>query len=277
MSEWWNIPCRIVHERYLTFASPNGKPLAADVLRPETDEVLPGMVCIAGGGWKQCNKRNLEPLSVLMASWGYVTMNLSYRTAPEDRWPCCIQDVKTGVRWLRAHAEQYRLAPERIGAIGNSAGAHLAAMLAMTPGEEQFGGTEYLDQPSNVQAAVCMATPTDMVAIYERHAARGSDVALALIGGTPEELPEEYRTASPCSYVSLDSAPIFFIHGEEDPVVPIAPARELSERLRAVGVDAPFLVAPGYGHNAKDYLYRKDAESCAPQVRDFLAKYLGKS
>ena len=275
MNEWWNVPCRLTVDRYMVFASPDGGDLVADLLRPQTEELLAGMVVIAGGGWRTCNKRNLEPISTVLASWGYVTFNVSYRVVSQARWPACMQDVKTAVRWLRAHAAEYGLDPARIGAFGNSAGAHLAAMLAVTPADENFGGTEYPDQPSNVQAAVCMATPTDMAAQYELHE-NPQGPAAAMLGGTPQEAAEAYRAASPIHHVSADSAPIFFVHGEQDELVPIGPAREMSRRLRELGIDSPFDSSPEFGHSVKDYFYRKTGTSPAPRIRQFLARHLGK-
>ena len=274
MSDWWNVPCRIVLDRYLPFSAPGGKQLVADVLRLDTRRTLPGMVVLAGGGWRQCNKRSLELISAVLASWGYVTANVSYRVAPEDPWPCCMQDAKTAVRWLRAHADEYRLDPARIGALGDSAGAHLAAMLAVTAGDENFGGTEHADYPSDVQAAVCMATPADLAALHERHKEGG--VTVSLLGGTPDELPEPYRAASPIHHVSAGSAPIFFVHGEQDDLVPIAPARQMSRRLRELGVDSPFVAAPDFGHGVKDYVIRIYGYSPAPQIREFLERHVGR-
>ncbi len=283
MSEWWNVPCRLILDRYLVFASPGGEDLVADVLRPDGDETLPGMVVVAGGGWRQCNKRNLEQISIVLASWGYVTMNLSYRVAPSDPWPACMQDCKTAVRWLRAHAEDYGLNPTAIGALGNSAGGHLAAMLAVTPGAEHFGGTEHTDEPGDVQAAVCMAATTDMTAQYEFFEKTAADkpgrlaVTVDLLGGTPQQVPQAYWDASPISHVSAGSAPIYFIHGADDPIVPIEPVRLISGRLKDCGVDSPLEIIGGFGHGVmKECFYSREAISPAPRVREFLARHLSR-
>ncbi len=273
MSEWWNVPCRLAFDRYLVFSSPGGKDLVADVLRPDTDETLPGMIVVAGGGWRVCGKRNLEPFSVVLASWGYVTMNLTYRVAPEDQWPACMQDVKTGVRWLRANAEKYGLDPAHIGSFGNSAGAHLAAMLAVTPPDEHFGGTEYADQASNVQAAICISATVDMLA--QREFRKDVTVTVDLFGGTPEQLPEVYRQGSPITYVSSQSAPIFFVHGLEDPIVPLDPVREMSGKLREAGVDSPLVIVEGQSHGVmKQHLYVREGQSHTAEIREFLEKHL---
>jgi dipeptidyl aminopeptidase/acylaminoacyl peptidase len=112
-----------------------------------------------------------------------------------------------------------------------------------------------------------------MAAVHELH--KEDKVTVNLLGGTPEESPEVYRVASPMTYVSADSAPIFFIHGEEDTVVPIAPARKMSGRLRELGVDSPFLGIPGISHGVRLYVMGAGKDSPFPQILDFLATHLG--
>jgi len=230
------------------------------------------MIAIVGGGWRRCLKSNFESIAVTVAGWGYVTANVSYRVAPAHRWPACAQDVKTALRWLRAHAGLYGLEPDRIGAIGSSAGGHLAAMLAVVPPEETFGGKLYTDQPGGIRAAVCICAPADMTETYQWHKEDG--VTVDLLGGTPQELPELYRAASPLSHVSAASAPVLFIHGERDQTVPIEPSRRMSEKLRALGVDSPFVSLPGVGHGARLYVMQGGEGSPLPRVRSFLARHL---
>jgi acetyl esterase/lipase len=273
MTEWWKKPARLLVEKNIPFCTAGGEELLLDVFRPDTDEVRPGMVGIVGGGWRNCNKAGFEMLCSVLASHGYVTANLSYRIAPKHPWPACMQDVKTGVRWFRAHAEQYGLDPTRVGALGSSAGGHLATMLAVTPSDAHFGGEDYPDQPTDIQAAVCMCAPTDMVALYEYHKEDG--VLTGIAGGTPDEVPEVYREASPATYISPDVAPCMFIHGDVDKTVPFEPTRRMSERLRECGVDSPFLALPGVGHGARLYVSAAASTSPMPQIIEFLAKHLG--
>jgi acetyl esterase/lipase len=95
----------------------------------------PALVIADGGGWSAGSKSTdvYQKMMVDYARQGYVTINVEYRLTGEAPFPACIEDVKAAVRWLRAHADEYNVDPDRIGAYGHSAGAHLALMLAMAP------------------------------------------------------------------------------------------------------------------------------------------------
>ncbi|HMB91443.1 MAG TPA: alpha/beta hydrolase [Rhodothermales bacterium] len=96
-------------------------------------ELRPALVIVHGGGWRGGSKSVdvYQKMMVDYAQQGYVTVNINYRLIDEAEFPACIEDVKTAVRWLRAHADEYQVDPDRIGAYGHSAGAQLAMMLAM--------------------------------------------------------------------------------------------------------------------------------------------------
>lgn len=98
-------------------------------------KLRPAIVIVHGGGWRAGSKSVdvYQKMMVEYAQKGYVTINVNYRLLDEAPFPACIEDVKTAVRWLRAHADEYQVDPDRIGAYGHSAGAHLALMLAMAP------------------------------------------------------------------------------------------------------------------------------------------------
>ncbi len=272
MTKWWEVPAKLSVDRNIVFSSPNGEDLLLDVFRPEGDEVLPGIVAIVGGGWRQCNKLGFDPIAMVLAAHNYVVASITYRVAPDHKWPACMRDVKTAVRWFRAHADTYHFDPARVGTIGSSAGGHLAAMLAVTPGNEHFGGEEYGEQSSAVQAAVCLCTPTDIVAVHELH--KEDKVTVNLLGGTPDEIPDVYRTASPINYVSLASPPCMFIHSPQDITVPIEPTRAMSEKLRKLGVDSPFIEIPEVGHGVRLRLMRAEDVSPFPQVLEFFDKHV---
>jgi acetyl esterase/lipase len=99
------------------------------------DEPRPAIVFVHGGGWRSGDKRkgNFLGPTLAFAAKGYVCITVNYRLLGDAPMPACIEDVKCAVRWLRAHAEEYNVNPERIGAYGNSAGAHLVAMLGVCP------------------------------------------------------------------------------------------------------------------------------------------------
>jgi acetyl esterase/lipase len=150
-----------------------------------------------------------------------VAVSLNYRLTDEAPFPACVEDVKCAVRWLRANAAKYNVDPQRIGAYGNSAGAHLVAILGPEAGLE--GDGPYQDQSSQVQAVCCSATPTDFTD-WGGKTFRGDDTFLA---GPAESKGERRKKASPITYVWADAPPFLVIHGTADNTVPLSQAEKL--------------------------------------------------
>ena len=150
-----------------------------------------------------------------------------------DQAPSCpLHDCKAAIRWLRAHAEEYGLDPERIGVWGSSAGGHLVALLGTTTEvaslEGDLGNPE---ESSEVQAVCAWMAPThilSMAALQPDMAAPGG-VLHKLLGGSPEERGELARLASPVHHVSGDEPPFFICHGDADKTVPYQQALTLYE------------------------------------------------
>lgn len=144
----------------------NGRLLSLDVLRPEGDSgvALPVVLWLHGGGWYSGNKRNAVDKHMLdfLVGSGFVVASAEYRLSDEAPFPAQIHDVKAAIRWLRARPDVLGINPERVGLAGFSAGAHLAALAATTPGvpelEGESGSPGY---STHVQAAIVMAAPTD--------------------------------------------------------------------------------------------------------------------
>jgi acetyl esterase/lipase len=170
-------------------------------------------------------------------------------------FPAQIEDCKAAVRWVRANAKTYNLDPDRIGAIGHSAGGHLASLLGTTAGVKEFETGDNLDFSSRVQAVCAMSGPTDFLQM-DAHALAGAmlkhDPANSpesrLIGGAIQQNKDKVARANPITYVSKDSPPFLLIHGEVDPVVPAHQAELLNEALKKAGVEVRHHVVKGGGH-----------------------------
>ncbi len=156
-------PAAIEVERGLVYGKGNGTELRLDLAHPGNGSgPFPALVCLHGGGWKQGNRADLEKTIEALAGHGYVAVTVSYRLSPQAKFPAQIEDCKAAVRWLRANAAKYHINPDRIGALGFSAGAHLACLLGTTDprdGLEGAGGNAA--QSSRVQAVVSFFGPTD--------------------------------------------------------------------------------------------------------------------
>jgi acetyl esterase/lipase len=236
-------------EHNIPFGKRGDSALRLDLAMPARGEgPFPAVVCIHGGGWTGGDRQQMAVTIAVLAARGYVAISPDYRLAPADRFPAQVEDCKAAVRWLRANAATYHVNPDRIGAMGLSAGAHLACLLGVTErgdGLEGSGGNP--EQSSRVQAVVSFFGPTDLRRRGFSKAAQDNHLA-PLVGGTLAAKPDEYRKASPVVYVHKDPPPFLFLHGADDPVVPADQSKDLAERLRKAGGKAAVVLFPGEGH-----------------------------
>jgi acetyl esterase/lipase len=233
------------HERWkLDLAMPKAK---AEAGRPR-----PAIVFVHGGGWRSGDKRSGYFLQGALeyAAKGYVTMTVNYRLTGTHPFPACVEDVRTAVRWLRENAAEYGVDPTRIGAYGNSAGAHLVLMLALAdkPDPVLDGDAPYRGQSSAVQAVCAAAPPTDFTRMVGANAGRYREKG-SLFYGPEETLAERVRQASPVTYARADAPPVLLIHGDADTTVRIEQSRVLEAALRQAGAkDVTLLTFAGVGH-----------------------------
>lgn len=227
--------------------------LLLDLYLPDTGSgPYPVIVWIHGGGWQGGGK---EPGQwAFLLNRGYAVASILYRLTDEAIFPAQIHDCKGAIRWIRAHAGEYRLDPLRIGAFGSSAGGHLVALLGTSGDvpelEGEIGGN--LGYSSRVQAVADWYGPANLPTMVEYpstidHGAANSPEA-KLIGGTIEDNPEKAWAASPVAYVSPDDPPFLIQHGTEDMTVPFHQSVELDSALGVAGVNALFRPVVGGGH-----------------------------
>lgn len=231
----------------ITYCTMDGIPLRLDLYFPGSmDAPAPIVVYVHGGGWTQGSKdRQLEIFyasSLLDA--GFVLASVDYRLAPQHKFPAMIEDVKCAIRFLRAHAAEYNIDPERIGAMGASAGGHLVSLLGVTDQSAGFDVGEYLDQSSRVQAVVDLFGPADLTVGYSSAYA---GMAQHVFGTTDPAHPI-FRAASPVTYITPDDPPFLILHGDRDQTVPLAQSQEFYDKLIAGGVEAQLIIVQGGGH-----------------------------
>ncbi|MCY2966890.1 MAG: SMP-30/gluconolactonase/LRE family protein [Planctomycetota bacterium] len=145
----------------LEYGTAGDEKLTLHLARPTTGAgPFPVVVFIHGGGWAGGNKDVHKNEIIEAAKRGYVSISVGYRLAPKHRFPAQVEDVKCAVRWLRAHAKELNIRADKIGAVGFSAGAHLAMMLGtMDKGDGLEGNGGWADQSSKVQAVVETCSP----------------------------------------------------------------------------------------------------------------------
>ena len=223
--------------------------LKLDLAMPkEGSGPFPAVVCVHGGGWKAGNRQSMEKTIETLAARGYVAVTVSYRLTPAARFPSQIEDCKAAVRWLRANAAKYHVNPERIGAVGFSAGGHLVCLLGTSDkndGLEGQGGNP--EQSSRVQAVVSFFGPTDFTTKTWSEDVE-KQFLIPFFGATLDENPAIYKKASSISYVTKDDPPFLFFHGTRDELVGLRHSQLLADKLKDVGVKAEVVVMEGEGH-----------------------------
>jgi acetyl esterase/lipase len=263
--------------RDVVYCTTNNIPLKMDIQFPFRDRgPWPVVIYVHGGGWISGSKLDhFGDLDVpALREAGYTAIAVSYRLAPQYPFPAMIQDVKCAVRYLRAHAAEYNLDPDRIAVRGASAGGHIAAMLGVTDRSSGWDVGEYLDQSSRVQAVIDMFGPTSLTD-------RSAENLLALAGtslfGDNSFSEHDLRLASPLSYVSADDPPMLILHGDSDAVVNLTQSKLFYRALVAAGVPAELVIVQNSGHEFEPVNGSPISPSRAEITQlmiDFLDRYL---
>jgi acetyl esterase/lipase len=208
--------------RDVPFARRDGRVLAMDIYRGSGfGGKRPGLVYIHGGAWVLGDKREQGlPLCNHLASLGWVCANANYRLSPGATYPDHVDDATSAVAWLREHADEYGVDPDFIAIAGNSAGAHIAAMTALTS--------------ASVQAVITFYGVYDLT---NRLGVHGSAFIERLIGPHVVKAffdaePEKFHAASPMDHVGRVSMPWLILQGDGDSLTPAPEAREFARRLR---------------------------------------------
>ena len=186
-----------------------------------------------GGGWISGSRKSANHAAVMLATQqGYAVINVGYRLATEAVWPAQLHDAKAAIRFIRANARKYRLNTQNIVVWGNSAGGHIASMLAATNGMKEMEDLSmgYEKYSSDVQGVVSFYGISDVTDLRNE----GLKYANALLGFNVQENADKARIASPIEYVSKDFPPIFILHGTNDQIVPFEQSVKFAEKINRV-------------------------------------------
>lgn len=257
-------------QQAVVYGKAEGVDLLLDLARPAAAaKACPALVFIHGGGWAAGSRAQYGGAIVEAARHGYVAATIDYRFAPAFRFPAQVEDAQCAVRYLRAHAAGLRLDPQRVGAVGDSAGGHLALLLGlMDPADGLAGSGGNPDQPGKVQVVVNFYGPTD----FTHPGALSGAAARVLVDflGTIDPTQAIARRASPIAYIDAKDAPVLTLHGEADSLVPAAQGRLLHEALRAAKVEEHLEIIPGAGHGFSGAA----GEHAWALAREFLDRHL---
>lgn len=253
------------------------------------DEVSTGrqpvIVWINGAGWRGADKNLMAAEMMFLAEHGYAVACIYYRSSAQGVWPAQLIDCKTAVRFLRAHADQYCLDPSRIAAIGRSAGGHLASWMAMNT--DGYDTAEWAGYSSHVQAAADMFGPTDISALtettlqliqnpeYRWHALPDTHEGALLDlrdNMSREEIFRRCAAASPINAINAGICPMIILHGDQDPLIPLAVSESFYNKLTEAGFEkqTEFYILKNGGHGTREFFQA----STKKIIADFFDRYL---
>jgi acetyl esterase/lipase len=255
----------------LRYGEVDGYPLLLDAYLPAEDGVHPAVINIHGGGWRNGDKGGgfRAVRGDMMIPAGVAVLDLAYRLSGVAPYPAAVDDCLAAIRWIREHADELGVDPDRLAVWGGSAGGHLALMMGFRePGPDDLdAGGERLD--NFVRCVVARNPPTDLAG-DDMH---GERALVAFMDGPREEQAQRYAEASPITHLSSDDPPVFVMHGTEDRTVPYTQALTLQERMGAVGVPLTLLTFEGAGHGLRN-ADRAEMETAMQQAVQFVLDHL---
>ena len=248
-SSFPGLPGDVAFQADVIYGTGGSEDLKLNLAWPKTvkdGQRLPCVLVIHGGAWRGGDRAVHNDLVRQFAQHGYVAATVGYRLAPRHPFPAQVEDVKCAVRYLRAHADEHRIDPERFGAVGFSAGAHLSMLLCVMDEDDGLEGSGgWADQSSQVQAAVAIAGPTDLTRDLPD---ASDDLVRDFIGGALEEKRKIWMQASPITYVTEGDGPMLLFQGTADPLVPTEQAWLMAQAMANADVDGRVEILLGEGH-----------------------------
>ncbi|MDR1192738.1 MAG: alpha/beta hydrolase [Peptococcaceae bacterium] len=262
----------IVYGNYFNDWMQENIPLKLCLLRPFLDpfqwEKLPLLIWVGGGAYRNSAPLLYAPKLTRFALSGYVVASVQYRVSSEGLFPAQIQDVKQSIRFLRQHAGQYGIDPERVAIGGDSAGGHLATLAGLGAGVKAFESDEWPDADDSVKAVINWYGGGDLEPRL-REGMTPEEKTLPftlLLGGDIEEKTELARLASPSNYITAGAPPFLIMHGSEDTLVPLDRGEALYDRLIGAGARAELYILDGAGHGT--------AEFAQPEIQEIMLGFL---
>lgn len=249
----------IAFEPDIVFAEHDGATLLGDLYRPRGSSAAPVLVAVHGGGFQAGDRKFYRHWGPFLARHGYAVFAIEYRLMKPGvaTFPQAVCDCRAAVQFVRANAADMSLDPDRIGMIGDSAGAHLSALVALAGEEELFAnqcrGDPHAAVSTTVKAVVGFYGVYDMAAQWEHdQLARPRDqITEKFLGGPPMASRRRYFDASPLSYATIDkNSPRFLlVWGREDDIVdPATQSERFLSALKQAGFFVRTIVVPGAGH-----------------------------
>jgi acetyl esterase/lipase len=248
-----------------------GTALTMDVFTPKKDANGAAVVYMVSGGWFSGHQAVNPATYQEFLKRGYTVFAVVHGSQPKFTIPEVVEDVNRAVRFIRYHAKDYKIDPDRLGVTGGSAGGHLSLMLGTAGDKGDPMSKDPVDQTSSrVQAVACFFPPTDFLNWGQEGNALTKDTIrdpfkpafdfhepdpkthLFLPVTDEKKVHDILKKISPITHVSSDDPPMLIIHGDKDDLVPVQQAEVFVAKLKEAGVPAKLIVKEGAGHGWKD-------------------------
>ncbi|MCX6906747.1 MAG: alpha/beta hydrolase [Verrucomicrobia bacterium] len=246
----------------IEFAKAGGTNLTLDAFVPEGSGPFPTCILVHGGGFTKGDKTSfIKPLFEPLSKAGFAWFSINYRLAPQHRYPANIEDVESAIRWVKAHAAEYKADPKRIALIGESAGGHLVSLAGVRAKAD-----------TRVAAVVPIYAPHDLE-LRVRQSKTIPAWVEALFGLTElnDAAWKVLREASPMTRVRKGMPPFLLIHGTKDDKVPFEQSLKFQEKMKAAGNVCDLIVVEGGIHGMGGW------EKIDPSYKEKLVAWLHKT
>ena len=267
-------PAAVRVQNDIEYARVGERVLALDLYSPDAKDPAPVIVWIHGGAWRSGSKDDVP-----VKRWidhGFAIASVDYRLSPEAPFPAQVHDIKSAIRFLQAHAKDLRIDPDRIVIAGSSAGAHLAALVGVSNGVPELEGSvgTPATKPAQVRAIVSFFGASNLQTILSQSTEHGLSVRVPalqlLLGGSPDEKAELAKLASPVAHVDDQDPPLWLIHGDADPQMPIEQSKELEAKYRSANRPVRFDVIAGGKHGGKEFFENARLDRIATELKKSL-------
>lgn len=254
-------------DKDIEYAQVAGESLRLDLYRPESSTNAPLLVWLHGGAWENGSKEQM-PLTALVDR-GYAIASVEFRPASRAPFPGQIHEIKAAIRFLRSAAERYGYDASRIAVMGASSGGHLAAVVGTSNGRAELEGAlgEHAGESSAVQAIVSYFGASNLTTILAQSTPFGLRIRepalVRLLGAAPSENEALAKLASPVFQLDADDPPLYLLHGDQDPQMPINQSHELEGAYEKHGLTADFFVVHGAAHGGDAFFAPENVERVA--------------
>jgi len=263
------IPEEILEIKDIEYKNIDSISLQLDIYKLKNlTEPAPVMIFIHGGAWRTGKRSDYLPYLIDYAKKGFVTATVSYRLVKQAAFPAAVQDINCAVKWIKSHAGEYGINPEKVVLIGGSAGAHLAMMIGYGGNEDLFHQDCTLENDNKVNIVIDLYGPADLTTPYAISTYQTQD----FLNTSYEEDPDIYKMASPKTFITSDDPPTLIFQGTIDSLVPVSQSDSLDVWLEKAGIPHEYHRLKGWPHTMD--LSVKVNEYCQFYIDRFLEEHL---